>query len=146
MKIVLQRVSQASVTVNNEIIGEIGRGLLLLVGFSAQDTSNNFDACIEKILNLRIFQNAEKHFDLSLRDINGEVLAVSQFTLLAETAKGRRPDFFKAMPPDPAKSMYDDFIKRLKSAGIKNVQTGEFGADMKVSLINDGPVTLLLDF
>ena len=146
MKIVLQRVSEASVVVAGETIGQINKGIVLLVGFGQENPSPDMTKAIDKLLNLRIFENQEGKLDQSTSDIHGEILVVPQFTLLAKTHKGRRPDFGSAMAPDQASKMFDQFVEKLRKATDLKVQTGRFGADMKVSLCNDGPLTLILDY
>ena len=145
MKIVLQRVSSASVTVDGKITGEIAEGLMLLTGFGQGDTDLKLRPMAEKISNLRIFANDQGKFHYSLLDRNGGVLLVPQFTLFADTSKGRRPEFFGAMPPVEASPMFDRFVEEFRKLGIASVQTGVFGADMKVALVNDGPVTICMD-
>ena len=146
MKIVLQRVSEANVVVDGETIGKINKGVLLLVGFGQENPSPDMSKAIDKLLNLRIFENQDGKLDLSITDIGGELLVVPQFTLLAKTHKGRRPDFGGAMAPDQATEMFDQFVDKLQQNTNLKVQTGQFGADMKVSLCNDGPLTLILDY
>lgn len=145
MKAVLQRVKRASVTVDEQKISEIGQGLLVLLGVAEGDTERDADALAKKIANLRIFSDSEDKMNLNLLTIDGELLVVSQFTLCADCRRGRRPDFFGAAKPDEANRLYLYFCDRIKSEGIKTVKTGEFGADMQVELLNDGPVTILLD-
>jgi len=144
MRIVLQRVSQASVDVGGARIGEIDRGLLLLVGIAAGDSDVDLTRAARKILDLRIFEDEQRKMNRSLRDIGGAVLAVSQFTLYADVSKGRRPSFVNAAPPELAKPLFDSFVEVLRAEGA-HVQTGEFGAKMSVKLENDGPVTLVLE-
>ncbi len=144
MRALLQRVTEASVRVNGEVIGSIESGLLVFVGVALGDTVNDVDHLVEKCRKLRIFTDENDKMNLSVEDIGGAVLCVSQFTLAADTAKGLRPSFSTAMPPEKAEKLYDRFVSRLREAGIK-VETGSFGADMKVSLLNDGPVTFLLE-
>lgn len=146
MRILLQRVSSASVKVEGEIVGEIGQGVLLLVGLGEGDDETKLSTAAEKIANLRIFSDEQKRFHLSLLDIKGAALMVSQFTLYADTAKGRRPDFFGALKPELAEPLCEKFIAALKAQGIQNVQSGRFGAYMQVALENDGPVTIMLEF
>jgi D-tyrosyl-tRNA(Tyr) deacylase len=146
MKLILQRVSRASVTVNNSIVGKINSGLLILLGFAKDDTQDNFKAAIDKVANIRIFSNAEGRFDQSALDLEAEILLVPQFTLLADTSKGRRPEFFDAMEPSKAKEFFLDFVKMFQERHPLKIETGEFGADMKVELLNDGPVTISLEF
>ncbi len=145
MKIVLQRVSEASVTILNERVAEINKGLLILLGIEEQDSQEDIDWLCKKIINLRIFPDENDVMNLSVKDINGEIIVVSQFTLHASTKKGNRPSYIKAAKPDVAIPMYEKFIERLEEDFGKKIQTGQFGADMKVSLINDGPVTIIID-
>ena len=145
MKAVLQRVKNASVTVDGALISEIGQGLLVLLGVFDGDTECDADVLASKIANLRIFSDADDKMNLSLLTVGGELLVVSQFTLCANCVKGRRPDFFSAAKPDEANRLYLYFCKRIKDEGVATVKTGEFGADMQVELLNDGPVTILLD-
>lgn len=144
MRALLQRVSHAQVRVAGNHIATIGTGVLVLVGITHEDASEDVVYLSEKILNLRIFPNDTGTFDRSLLDIHGEILAVSQFTLYAETRKGRRPSFMQAAAPDKAEPLFNQFVAQLADAGV-SVQTGQFGAMMDVDLINDGPVTILLD-
>ena len=145
MKAVFQRVTEASVTVEDTCIASIGSGVLLLVGVCQGDTEAEAALLAKKVAELRVFCDENDKMNRSVLDINGSVLAVSQFTLCANTAKGRRPDFLGAAKPDVAQPLFDRFVEFLKENGINDVQTGEFGADMKVRLLNDGPVTILLD-
>lgn len=145
MKAVFQRVTEASVTVEGTQIANIGNGVLLLVGICEGDTQQEAQVLAKKVAELRVFCDENDKMNLSVLDIGGSVLAVSQFTLCASTARGRRPDFFGAAKPDVAKPLFDDFVGYLRDMGVTDVQTGEFGADMKVRLLNDGPVTILLD-
>ncbi|CAN5192862.1 D-tyrosyl-tRNA(Tyr) deacylase [soil metagenome] len=145
MKVVLQRVSRASVTVEGETISEIGPGLLLLVGVAAGDTRETADWLARKISGLRVFADAEGKMNLSVMQTAREVLAVSQFTLLGETRKGNRPSFVEASPPEEAEPLFDHLCERLREAGVREVRTGVFGAMMEVDLVNDGPVTLVLE-
>lgn len=145
MKAVFQRVTEASVTVEGTQIANIGNGVLLLVGVCEGDTQREAQVLAKKVAELRVFCDENDKMNLSVLDIGGSVLAVSQFTLCASTARGRRPDFFGAAKPDVAKPLFDDFVGYLRDMGVIDVQTGEFGADMKVRLLNDGPVTILLD-
>lgn len=144
MRAVVQRVSQANVKVDEEVIGEIGKGLLVLLGVGKEDSNEDIDYLSKKILNLRIFEDENEKMNLSLLDIEGELLVVSQFTLYGDVRKGRRPSFTDSASPDEANKMYEQFISKCKDQGIV-VEKGSFGADMDVSLINDGPVTILLD-
>ena len=145
MRIVLQRVKNASVTVGDERISEIGAGLLLLVGVASGDGEAEADWLARKISGLRIFNDREGKINLSVRDAGGEVLAVSQFTLLADTRKGKRPSFVGAAPPEEAERLFDYFCEGLRSSGVDQVETGRFGAMMDVALVNDGPVTIILE-
>lgn len=144
MKLVIQRVSEASVRVNDEIVGQIGKGFLILIGVGAQDTKEIADKYIKKMLGLRIFEDKNGKTNLSLHDVDGELLLISQFTLYANCKKGNRPSFIEAGAPDMAEEMYEYFITQCKKQ-VSVVETGIFGADMKVSLINDGPFTVVLD-
>jgi D-aminoacyl-tRNA deacylase len=145
MKAVLQRVSSASVTVDEKIISQIKNGLLVLVGIEDADTSEDIVWLSNKIINLRIFDDKNKVPNLSVKEIGGEILLVSQFTLQANTKKGNRPSYIKASKPDVAIPLYENFIKQLESDFEKKIGTGKFGADMKVGLINDGPITIIID-
>ena len=144
MRIVLQRVSQASVDVDEKRIANIGQGLLLLVGIASEDLAVDLGKAAKKIIDLRIFEDDEGKMNRSLRDIGGAVLAVSQFTLYADISKGRRPSFVRAAPPEFAEPLFDSFVDALRLEGV-DVQTGRFGAKMAVRLENDGPVTLTLE-
>ena len=144
MRVVLQRVSHASVTVDGETIGKIQRGFLLLVGVTHDDAMEDMEYLVRKIVQMRIFEDEEGKLNRSIQDIGGEILSVSQFTLYADTKKGNRPSFSKAAPGDVALEMFEQFNGLLRDTGIP-VETGQFGADMKVELLNDGPVTILLD-
>ena len=144
MRAVLQRVKEASVTVDGKITGQIGQGLLVLLGVGKGDTEKDLDFMVDKIPMLRIFEDAAGKMNLSLMDTSKALLAVSQFTLFADTKKGRRPSFIDAMAPEEAKRMYASFCERCRALGL-NVQEGVFAADMKVALVNDGPVTICLD-
>lgn len=145
MKAVYQRVTHASVTVDGNVISKIGDGVLLLVGVCEGDTEQEAALLAKKVAQLRVFCDENDKMNLSVMDVDGAVLAVSQFTLCANTKHGRRPDFFSAAHPSVAQPLFDLFVKELRAAGVADVQTGEFGADMKVELLNDGPVTLILD-
>ena len=145
MKVVLQRVRHASVSVGGESISEIGPGLLLLVGVAKGDREAEADWLAEKIADLRVFADDEGKMNLGVREAGGEVLAVSQFTLLADTRKGRRPSFQGAAPPQEAEPLFGYFCERLRAAGVRSVKTGSFGAMMDVALTNDGPVTIVLE-
>jgi D-tyrosyl-tRNA(Tyr) deacylase len=144
MKIVLQRVSSASVQVDSNVVGRIDHGMLLLIGFSSNDTEESILPTIEKIVKLRIFSDEEGKMNKSVLDVNGSALLVSQFTLYADTKKGNRPSFIEAARPEQAIPLYEFFIGEMKKRILK-VETGIFGADMKVELVNDGPVTIVFD-
>ena len=145
MKVVIQRVSQAAVMIDGSVKSQIMSGLLVLVGIEDADTEDDIDFLCKKIVNLRVFDDEFGVMNLSVKEINGEILCVSQFTLHASTKKGNRPSYIKASKPDFAIPMYDLFCKKLEEQFEKSVETGVFGANMQVSLINDGPVTILID-
>ena len=145
MKAVIQRVSSASVTIDSKIVAEIQKGLLVLVGIEDADTQEDTNWLCQKIANLRIFGDENDVMNLSVRDIDGEIIVVSQFTLQASTKKGNRPSYIKASKPDVAIPIYEGFVQQLEKELGKKVQNGVFGADMKVSLLNDGPVTIIID-
>ncbi len=145
MKVVIQRVSEASVTIDEKIAANIQKGLLVLVGIEDADTAEDSSWLTSKIANLRIFGDENDVMNLSIKDIQGEMIVVSQFTLHALTKKGNRPSYIKASKPEIAIPLYENFVKQMETELGKKVQTGEFGADMKVSLINDGPVTIIID-
>jgi D-tyrosyl-tRNA(Tyr) deacylase len=145
MRVVLQRVSSASVTVSEKIVGEIQKGLLVLVGIEDADTQEDIDWLVAKITQLRIFGDANGIMNLSVEEVNGDVLVVSQFTLHAATKKGNRPSYIKAARPEVAIPIYEKFVTTLEHKLGKKVPTGIFGADMKVALLNDGPVTIVID-
>jgi D-tyrosyl-tRNA(Tyr) deacylase len=142
---VLQRTTQASVTINNIVKGKIDNGLLVLLGIAHEDTQEDVEWLATKIINLRIFADSEDKMNLSVQDIGGNILLISQFTLHANTKKGNRPSFIEAAKPEIAIPLYEDFIKSLNIKLGKTIETGEFGADMKVNLLNDGPVTIIID-
>lgn len=144
MKIVLQRVKYASVSIDNKIVGKIGKGILLLAGIHTDDTPEQVSFLASKCADLRIFSDNEGKMNQSVKDIGGEALVISQFTLFGDCSKGRRPSFISAAPPEKGKDLYMYFVDQLKK-DIPNVQTGRFGAHMEVDLINDGPVTLILE-
>lgn len=143
MRLVIQRVSEASVQINNQINGEIGKGLLILIGIEHEDTKDDADWLVKKVVNLRIFSDDEGKMNHSVIDIDGKALIISQFTLHASTKKGNRPSYIKAARPEHAIPLYNYFVAQI--AKHIPIETGEFGADMKVSLINDGPVTITMD-
>ena len=145
MRVVIQRVSKASVTINGKQVASINEGLLILLGIVNNDTLDDIEWLCRKIVNLRIFNDTSGVMNKSIDDINGEVILVSQFTLHASTKKGNRPSYIKAAKPEIAIPLYQDFIMQLESDLGKKIQTGEFGADMKVDLLNDGPVTIIID-
>jgi D-tyrosyl-tRNA(Tyr) deacylase len=145
LKIVIQRVSSASVTVDSKIVADIQKGLLVLVGIEDADLKEDSNWLCQKIANLRIFGDENDLMNLSVKEIDGEIIVVSQFTLQALTKKGNRPSYIKAAKPEFAIPLYEDFVQQLEKELGKEVQTGVFGADMKVALLNDGPVTILID-
>lgn len=145
MRIVIQRVTHAEVKVDEEVVGAISGGILALVGFGAADTESTFSALLEKMVNLRIFSDERGRFQHSLLDIKGELLLVPQFTLYADTSRGRRPGFDSALAPESARELFDKLVAKAQTLALGRVATGRFGAHMKVSLLNDGPVTILLD-
>lgn len=145
MRVLIQRVLSARVEVEGKVCGEIGPGMLLFVGFGRDDTESLLPSAVKKIRDMRMFSDANGKLNLSVEDTKGSLLAVSQFTLYANCSRGRRPDFTPAAPPDLAERLYDRFVEMLRETGIP-VQTGIFAADMKVSLVNDGPVSFILDF
>lgn len=144
MKVLVQRVISSSVEVENKIVGKIDNGLLLLVGFTEGDTSKEIDYMVDKVTNLRIFDDENGIMNKSLSDVSGSILSISQFTLYADASKGRRPSYVKALGGERAILLYDEFNNKLKETGI-HIETGIFGAEMKVNLINDGPITIMLE-
>ncbi len=144
MKIIVQKVAHSNVVINNKTNGEIQKGFMVLVGFTHDDTNAIIDKMVDKMINLRIFEDENGKLNLSLKDVNGSILSISQFTLYADCKKGRRPSFIDAAKPDLAIPLYDYFNQKIKEHNI-HVETGVFGADMKVTLLNDGPVTIILD-
>ncbi|MDM8204637.1 D-aminoacyl-tRNA deacylase [Ligilactobacillus salivarius] len=144
MRVLLQRVKQASVEIDGNVNGEIGQGLLLLVGFTENDGDKEIEYLVRKVLNARIFSDADDKMNLNLQQVSGSILSISQFTLYAQTRKGNRPSFTRAQNPDIASKNYDKFNEKLRESGVQ-VETGIFGADMQVSLVNDGPVTIMYD-
>ncbi len=145
MKAVIQRVSSASVEVEGKIVGSCNQGFMILLGAKEGDTEQDAQLLAQKTVNLRIFRDEEDKMNRSLLDIDGEILAISQFTLCADVKKGNRPSFIQSMEPKRASQLYDLYCEKLKELGVKRVEKGIFGADMKVSLVNDGPVTILFD-
>lgn len=145
MKVVIQRVLSSSVEINYETVAKIGKGLLVLVGIEDEDIQEDINWLTSKIINLRIFADENEVMNLSVKDINSEIIVVSQFTLHASTKKGNRPSYIKASKPEIAIPLYESFVSKLETELGKKVQTGVFGADMKVSLVNDGPVTIIID-
>ena len=144
MRVVVQRCDESQVTVNNKVVGKIGKGMMILVGFTDTDTSKEIDYMVNKIINLRIFDDENGVMNKSLLDTNGSILSISQFTLYGDASKGNRPSYIKALSGDKATILYDEFNKKLKAKNV-HVETGIFGAEMKVSLINDGPITIILE-
>ena len=145
MRVVVQRCSRAEVRIDGEVVGKIGRGFLLLVGITDGDTETQADLLAKKVAQMRVFEDAEGKMNLALKDVNGAILSISQFTLYADCKKGNRPSFIRAARPETASPLYDYFNARLRAEYGLQVETGRFGADMKVDFINDGPVTILLD-
>jgi len=144
MRVILQRVNSANVKISDSVVGEIQKGLLVLVGIAAEDNAEDVDYIVGKTLGLRIFDNHKGKFDLSVQDIKGDLLVVSQFTLYADTRKGKRPSFISAMEPSHASKLFNITVRKFKESGLK-VETGKFQEEMQVSLINDGPVTIFID-
>ncbi len=145
MRAIIQRVSQASVTIDNNVKSSINKGLLVLLGIEENDNDKDIDWLIRKIIQMRIFSDADDKMNLSVQDIKGDILVISQFTLFASTKKGNRPSFIQAAKPVIAIPLYEAFLSQLKLQFNKEIYSGEFGADMKVALVNDGPVTIILD-
>ncbi len=145
MRAVIQRVSSSSVSINDSCVGEISEGLLILLGIEHEDANEDADWLIQKIVQMRIFEDGDGKMNLSVKDVDGGILVVSQFTLHASTKKGNRPSFIAAAAPEQARELYDSFLKKLESVYGKNIPSGEFGANMQVALVNDGPVTILID-
>ena len=145
MRVVIQRVSEAAVKIDGTIVGEISKGLLVLLGIAQEDTQQDALYLIQKLINLRIFSDADGKMNLSVQDCDGGLLVVSQFTLYADTKKGNRPSYIRAARPELAIPLYEFFLRELHKQFQGPIQTGQFGADMKVSLINDGPVTMIID-
>lgn len=145
MRIVIQRVTEANVKVEGKICGKIGHGLLILVGIEESDSNDDIEWLCKKIVNMRIFDDENGVMNKSIKEIDGNILAISQFTLMAQTKKGNRPSYIRAAKPEISKPLYNEFCKKLSLELGKTVERGIFGADMKVSLLNDGPVTILMD-
>jgi D-aminoacyl-tRNA deacylase len=145
MRLILQRTTSASVTIDSVVEGQIQNGLVILVGIEAEDTVDDIEYCVKKSIQMRIFNDEEGKMNLSLQDIKGDILLISQFTLYANTSKGNRPSFIQAAPPSIAIPLYEQCIKMFETLLEKKIQKGIFGADMKVSLVNDGPVTICID-
>lgn len=144
MRIIVQRVKEASVRVDQQIVGSIDKGLLVFLGVGALDDETDLDYMVNKVLGLRIFEDEDDKMNLSLEDIGGDLLVVSQFTLYGDARKGRRPSFTESAPPEMGEEFYEMFLDKCRTSGLK-VEAGIFGADMKVALVNDGPVTIMLD-
>ncbi len=145
MKLVIQRVKKANVVVENKVIGEIDNGFLVLIGIAPTDTKENANFLVQKLIHLRVFEDENQKMNLSIKDIDGELLIISQFTLYADCSHGNRPSFTTAAKPEFANELYEYFVEQCKKENIKKVATGEFGADMQVTLQNDGPVTIILE-
>lgn len=145
MRVVIQRVKHSSVTIDGNIKSQIGKGLMILVGIGEEDTQEDIDYLVKKIINLRVFDDSEGVMNLSIQDIKGEILLISQFTLMASTKKGNRPSYIRAARPDISIPLYNSMVSTLEAALGQKIGTGEFGADMKVDLLNDGPVTIIID-
>lgn len=145
MKLVIQRVKHASVTVDNNVVGKIENGYMVLLGVGPEDTKSEVDYLVQKLVKLRVFEDENGKMNLSIKDTDGELLIISQFTLYADCTGGNRPSFTNAAKPDKANELYEYFIQKCKNENIKKVEHGIFGADMKVELLNDGPVTILLE-
>jgi D-tyrosyl-tRNA(Tyr) deacylase len=145
MRVVIQRVSEAAVKIEGSIVGQIEQGLLVLLGIEHDDTQKDADYLLQKLINLRIFSDADGKMNLSVQEVNGGILVVSQFTLHAATKKGNRPSYIRAARPEQAIPLYEYFLASLQQQFTGKIQTGQFGADMKVGLVNDGPVTIIMD-
>lgn len=145
MRVIIQRCSRAEVRISQEIVGKIGRGFVLLVGFTHTDTEKEMAWCAKKVAGMRIFEDEEGKMNRSLAEVNGEILSISQFTLYGDAKKGNRPSFIKAARPELAEPLYQQFNEILRNEYHLTVETGQFGADMKVDFVNDGPVTIILD-
>lgn len=145
MRAVVQRSRAASVTIAGEVVGAIDHGLVVLLGVADDDSPRDAEQLAEKVVGLRIFDDADGKMNLSVTDVQGGLLVISQFTLLGDARKGKRPSFIRAAPPELGEALYEEFIEQLRGRGVEHVATGKFGADMQVALVNDGPVTILLD-
>ncbi len=145
MRVVIQRVREASVEIDGRIKAEIGQGLLVLLGIEDEDNQEDIDWLVGKILRLRIFNDENSVMNLSVKDIEGEIMVISQFTLHASVKKGNRPTYIRASKPDIAIPLYEDFVSKMEEGFGREIKTGEFGADMKIGLVNDGPVTIIID-
>lgn len=145
MRVVIQRVSEAAVNIDDTNVGKIQQGLLILLGIETEDQEGDADYLVQKISNLRIFSDAEGKMNLSIQDVGGQFLVVSQFTLHADTRKGNRPSYIRAARPEQAIPLYEYFLSELQKTAPSPIQTGQFGADMQVALVNDGPVTIIID-
>lgn len=145
MRVVIQRVKHSSVTIDGVVKSAIGKGMMVLVGICEEDNQEDIDYLVKKIINLRVFDDSEGVMNLSIQDIKGEILLISQFTLMASTKKGNRPSYIRAARPDISIPLYESLIQSLEAALGQKIGTGEFGADMKVDLLNDGPVTIIID-
>ena len=145
MRLIIQRVSKASVSIDSKVVGEIQQGFLVLIGIENADGADDANWLVQKLIGLRVFSDDEGKMNLSIKDVFGNILVVSQFTLFASTVKGNRPSFIKSAKPDFAIPLYEYFISKLKSESGLDIQTGVFGADMQINLVNDGPVTILID-
>ncbi len=145
MRLVIQRVAQAAVSINSKTVGSIQQGLLLLVGIEELDTQEDINWLVKKVIGMRIFSDADGKMNLSIQEIAGDILAISQFTLYASTKKGNRPSYIRAAKPEKAIPVYESFCQTLSQQLGKKIETGQFGADMAVSLVNDGPVTIVID-
>lgn len=145
MRVLIQRVTSGKVTIDGRVIGQIGKGYVVLLGIKEGDSEKDARLLAEKTVNLRVMSDRQGRMNLSIKDIDGELLVISQFTLYADTSAGRRPSFIQAAKPELANKLYQYYVDQLKKMGVKNVQTGEFGAYMKVEIVNDGPVTIMLE-
>ena len=145
MRFLIQRVNKANVEVDKKCVGKIGKGFLVFVGITQSDNKEIADVMVKKLINLRIFEDENEKMNLSIKDIDGELLLISQFTLYADTSHGNRPSFINAAKPDKANELYEYFVEQCKKQNIKKVATGKFAADMQVTLQNDGPVTIILE-